>query len=84
MRLFIFTLLFMSLRTQEVTDLVCSGFVEFGTEDGVDYSSVEVNLYLTDGQLVERSSCASNGFYMLPISDLKDYYLKVTSKDEIL
>jgi hypothetical protein len=49
-------LLLNALLAQEFNDLVCSGFVEFGSDnqDGVDFSSIEINLYTLDGITISK------------------------------
>lgn len=65
---------------KELNDLVCSGFVEFPSDlktEDLDLSQIEVHLLSEDDRLIEKSNCASNGFYLIPIYDLKNYKLKV-------
>lgn len=51
--------------------------------EDIDFSKIEIHLLNADLQLIEKTLCAENGFYLLPIHDKKNYFVKVVSKDDL-
>ena len=43
----------------------------------IDYSKIEIILITEDDKIIDTVQCASNGFYMIPIYENKNYKLKV-------
>ncbi|XP_042053548.1 nodal modulator 1-like [Salvia splendens] len=64
----------------------CGGFVEASSEliksrkptDGkLDYSHVTVELRTMDGLVKDRTQCAPNGYYFIPVYDKGSYVIKI-------
>ncbi|XP_026483060.1 LOW QUALITY PROTEIN: nodal modulator 1-like, partial [Ctenocephalides felis] len=61
------------IKTQDI--LGCGGFIKSHIKYG--FSKVEIKLFTKQGSLREKTDCAPNGYYFLPLYDRGEYVLKI-------
>ncbi|KMZ74354.1 hypothetical protein ZOSMA_12G00380 [Zostera marina] len=68
----------------------CGGFVEESStliktrkssDPKLDYSQIMVELQTIDGLVKDRTQCAPNGYYFIPVYDMGSYVVKVKGPD---
>nr|GMD68875.1 nodal modulator 3 [Ipomoea batatas] len=81
-------LLFLCASTRTTADVIqgCGGFVEASraliksrkpTDSKLDYSHISVELRTLDGLVKDRTQCAPNGYYFIPVYDKGSFIVKV-------
>lgn len=55
--------------------LGCGGFVK--SDIGINFSRVEIKLYTKQGSMKDKTECAPNGYYLIPLYDKGEYTLQV-------
>jgi len=78
-------LYFYQSKAEDYSEVVISGFVELSQEsaheENIDFSKIEI-LLTSDNRVIDKTSCAQNGFFMIPVYDKKAYVLKVQPPQE--
>lgn len=78
--------------TSAYSDLIqgCGGFVEASsaliksrkaTDPKIDYSHITVELRTLDGLVKDRTQCAPNGYYFIPVYDKGSFVIKIKGPD---
>ncbi|XP_052184978.1 uncharacterized protein LOC127796711 [Diospyros lotus] len=84
----LFSLVVITTSTHATADLIqgCGGFVEASsaliksrkpTDAKLDYSHITVELLTTDGAVKDRTQCAPNGYYFIPVYDKGSFVIKI-------
>ncbi|XP_058187876.1 uncharacterized protein LOC131304587 isoform X3 [Rhododendron vialii] len=83
-----FFLFIITATTHATADLIqgCGGFVEASssliksrkpTDAKLDYSHITVELRTVDGLVKDRTQCAPNGYYFIPVYDKGSFVIKI-------
>ncbi|CAA0829041.1 Carbohydrate-binding-like fold [Striga hermonthica] len=86
--LFFFAIMIFHCYELAIADSIhgCGGFVEASralirsrkpTDSKLDYSHVTVELRTLDGLVKDRTQCAPNGYYFIPVYDKGSYVIKI-------